>query len=101
MAFIIDTQYRDALMGAFCSSPTAPNALSLFFQPQVNMHTGDVLGYEALLRWFDPTFGYVSPEKCLEIVDFYHLNDHLNQWLIIQAVSSLTKIQPHQYITIN
>mgnify|MGYP000594290695 CR=1 FL=1 len=103
MAFIINSKYKDALLKAFhpVYGSQKVGALSLFFQPQVDLKTREVVGYEALLRWFDPTFGYVSPEKCLEIADFYRLTNDFNRWLIVQAVAGLQEISQHRHIAIN
>src|SRR2546430_1787445 len=37
--------------------------LSLHYQPQLNMRTGDVTGMEALLRWTHPELGAVPPRS--------------------------------------
>jgi len=40
-----------------------------FYQPQVNMATGEVAGVEALLRWRHPTLGMVSPEQVIRVAE--------------------------------
>ncbi len=103
MAFIVNTNYHNALVEALnpqTSMQTTP-PLSLSFQPQVDMKSGRVLGYEALLRWFDPLFGAIHPEKCIEIVNFYNLTHSLNQWLVMEAIRHLAYIHTDQHIAIN
>ncbi|BAE52133.1 EAL domain-containing protein [Paramagnetospirillum magneticum] len=39
------------------------------YQPQVDIHTGEVVGAEALLRWRDPTLGEVSPAHFIPIAE--------------------------------
>lgn len=36
--------------------------LSLVYQPQVNVHTGKIIGVEALSRWHHPALGHVPPD---------------------------------------
>lgn len=35
----------------------------VYYQPQVNVETGDIIGFEALVRWIHPINGIVSPVK--------------------------------------
>jgi diguanylate cyclase (GGDEF)-like protein len=39
--------------------------LAVFLQPQMDLHTGDVVGAEALVRWHHPTRGLLSPAHLL------------------------------------
>jgi diguanylate cyclase (GGDEF)-like protein len=39
------------------------NELDLFYQPKVDLRTGDVAGVEALLRWDHPRLGKVGPDE--------------------------------------
>ena len=40
-----------------------------WYQPQVDAHTLEVCGVEALMRWNHPTLGVLTPEKFLEIAE--------------------------------
>jgi diguanylate cyclase (GGDEF)-like protein/PAS domain S-box-containing protein len=42
---------------------------TLFYQPKVNMRTGEVTGAEALIRWFHPERGLVSPGAFLPEIE--------------------------------
>jgi diguanylate cyclase (GGDEF)-like protein len=43
--------------------------LELYYQPQVELATGRIIGLEALLRWFHPTRGMVSPSLFIPIAE--------------------------------
>jgi diguanylate cyclase (GGDEF)-like protein len=43
------------------------DALELFYQPQACARTGRITGFEALLRWKHPTFGYVPPPEIVAV----------------------------------
>lgn len=43
--------------------------LSLVYQPQVNVHTGKIIGVEALSRWHHPVLGHVPPDHFIETAE--------------------------------
>ncbi|MFI5490934.1 putative bifunctional diguanylate cyclase/phosphodiesterase [Actinoplanes sp. NPDC051859] len=43
--------------------------LTLYYQPQIAIATGEVVGVEALLRWRHPERGVVGPEELLRVVE--------------------------------
>ncbi|MFY0408680.1 putative bifunctional diguanylate cyclase/phosphodiesterase [Solicola sp. PLA-1-18] len=45
----------------------ADGALELYFQPQADARTGSVTGFEALLRWQHPQFGFVPPPEIVAV----------------------------------
>jgi diguanylate cyclase (GGDEF)-like protein/PAS domain S-box-containing protein len=61
----------------------------LFYQPKVNMKTGDVFGIEALIRWFHPIKGLISPLTFLPIIESTDLEIHVGDWVINEAVAQL------------
>ncbi|RDH89706.1 MAG: hypothetical protein DIZ77_10315 [endosymbiont of Seepiophila jonesi] len=40
----------------------------LFFQPQIDIQTGELIGAEALLRWRHPERGYILPDHFIPVV---------------------------------
>jgi EAL domain-containing protein (putative c-di-GMP-specific phosphodiesterase class I) len=62
-------------------------APELRFQPAVDIATGRLLGFEALLRWNDPIRGVLAPGV---ILSWAEANDHmaaLNAWILFEACS--------------
>ncbi|BBH64467.1 GGDEF-domain containing protein [Actinoplanes sp. OR16] len=43
--------------------------ITLFYQPQIAIATGEVIGVEALLRWCHPKRGTVGPEELLRVAE--------------------------------
>ncbi|MFO8048302.1 MAG: EAL domain-containing protein [Desulfosudaceae bacterium] len=45
------------------------NEFTIFYQPQVDLQTFEVIGMEALLRWKHPRQGYISPSEFIPILE--------------------------------
>ncbi|MGQ0709186.1 MAG: EAL domain-containing protein [Rhodoferax sp.] len=61
----------------------------LHYQPKVNMHTGRVLGAEALIRWQHPERGLVGPGDFLPVVENQPLAVEIGDWVLERAVRQL------------
>ncbi|EQH14721.1 diguanylate cyclase domain protein [Clostridioides difficile DA00203] len=62
------------------------NDFELFFQPQVNAVTKEVIGAEVLLRWHSSTYGEVSPVEFIPILEQSNLIIPVGKWIIKEAV---------------
>ena len=62
------------------------NELRLYYQPKVDMLTGDVFGVEALLRWIHPEKGIIPPLDFLPVIDGTELEFKIGAWVINQAL---------------
>ena len=67
--------------------------LRLFYQPQVDMRSGQVVGVEALIRWQHPELGLLSPGEFLPIIDGTPLEVDLGEWVLEHALRQLTQWQ--------
>jgi len=65
------------------------NQMQLYYQPKVNMKTGEVFGAEALIRWIHPEKGVIAPLKFLPIIESTPLEITLGNWVINEALSQL------------
>ncbi|HBR00301.1 MULTISPECIES: EAL domain-containing protein [unclassified Roseofilum] len=59
--------------------------LDVHYQPQVSLHTGNVIGAEALIRWQHPERGWISPAKFIPIAEETGLIDAIGKWVLVQA----------------
>jgi predicted signal transduction protein with EAL and GGDEF domain len=53
------------------------NELTLAYQPQIDLITGNILGVEALTRWMHPIRGFVSPAQFIEVAEQSDLIDEI------------------------
>jgi diguanylate cyclase (GGDEF)-like protein/PAS domain S-box-containing protein len=65
------------------------NALQLHYQPQVDVQTGIIVGAEALLRWFDPVLGHVSPARFVPVAEATGLILPLSEWVLETACQQI------------
>lgn len=73
---------------------------SLHFQPQLNLETGKVRMFEALLRWNNPRLGNVSPMQFIKLAEETHLIVPIGEWVIDEACAMLSKIHAQGFVDI-
>ncbi len=58
------------------------NELSLYFQPQYNLFTKELIGAEVLLRWYNEKLGHISPVEFIPIAENSHLIIKVSDWVL-------------------
>jgi diguanylate cyclase (GGDEF)-like protein/PAS domain S-box-containing protein len=71
----------------------AVDGLDLFYQPQVDLTTGRVLGVEALARWNHPTRGPVPPMEFVALAEAVGLAAALDRWALTRACRDLVRLR--------
>jgi diguanylate cyclase (GGDEF)-like protein/PAS domain S-box-containing protein len=69
------------------------NNLALFFQPTVEFSSKKIVGAEALLRWYHPQRGYITPEEIVTLAEECGMIVILGQWVLETACQQLKSWQ--------
>jgi diguanylate cyclase (GGDEF)-like protein len=67
----------------------ADDCLELWYQPQLSLTTGKVIGAEALLRWRTADGKFVSPAVFIPLAEYSGLIIEIGDWVISQACKQL------------
>ncbi len=57
----------------------------LFYQPQISLHSGEMRGVEALIRWHHPERGMIPPDEFIEVAERIGIINELGDWVIETA----------------
>ena len=80
--FSIETELRRAL---------DKDQLKLFYQPLINLKSGEVAGFEALARWTHEERGEISPTEFIPVAEESGLILELGRWAMDQATHTLAE----------
>lgn len=104
-AFDEEVQNKASLARDLRLSLIEGKGLDLHYQPQVDLFTGRVVGFEALLRWTHPQRGSISPVEFIPIAESSRLICELGSWVLRkaarQAMTWLLEGGPPREIAVN
>ncbi|MCM3638041.1 EAL domain-containing protein [Sporosarcina luteola] len=94
----MNTAFTDtALMEAHLRRAIEFNELELHYQPQVNLKTGEIDSFEALLRWNNRKFGFVSPAQFIPLAEESGLIHSIGDWVLEVVCAQLKEWQDKQF----
>lgn len=75
--------------------------LSIFFQPIVDLETGRIRTFEALVRWFHPEKGELRPDEFIPVAEETGVIITLGNWITAQAAKAAAQWPDDVTIAVN
>jgi diguanylate cyclase len=72
----------------------------VYYQPQVELSTGNIVGAECLIRWKHPDMGFISPMKFIPIAEETGLIIPIGEWVLRQGCKQAKIWQKYQPLRI-
>ncbi|WP_252108340.1 MULTISPECIES: bifunctional diguanylate cyclase/phosphodiesterase [unclassified Halomonas] len=87
-ALRVDIQRRQELTERL-QLAISEQTLELYFQPQLDLVSGELAGAEALCRWYDAQWGWINPCEFIVLAEERGLINPLGEWVLGQAAAQL------------
>jgi diguanylate cyclase (GGDEF)-like protein/PAS domain S-box-containing protein len=85
---VMETNLRHALVN---------DEFLLYYQPWLDLETGNITGMEALLRWRHPRWGMVPPASFIQLAEETGLIIPIGEWVLRTACSQLQSLRQAGY----
>ena len=82
-----------ALVGDLHEELENTKNLQLYYQPQIDLFSHEMVAVEALLRWPHPQLGLISPEQIIKMAEHTGLIAALTQWVIDTSLSETSHLR--------
>ncbi|MBQ8109296.1 MAG: GGDEF and EAL domain-containing protein [Clostridia bacterium] len=66
--------------------------IMVYYQPVVRVSSGEICGYEALVRWVDPDVGMLAPADFIETLEQYQLINVVDQYVVKQVCKDFREL---------
>ncbi|MGX5665873.1 putative bifunctional diguanylate cyclase/phosphodiesterase [Rhizobium daejeonense] len=66
--------------------------IEVWFQPQVLLESGEISGFEALVRWYHPHIGFISPPEIISAAQSMHLAEKLTGYITAGVCRMLNRL---------
>jgi len=95
-----ELRYRNELEAGIRSGLRAHEFVP-YYEQQVNLDSGEIVGFEMLARWHSPSFGMVGPEVFIPIAEEIGVITELSEQLIAQALADAREWDPRLTLSVN
>lgn len=89
---LIEDYKRKLLITNSIAKALEENEFSLYYQAKIN-RDGLLMGFEALIRWYHPSLGLISPGEFIPIAEQSGKVPTITRWVITQVCKEMAVIQ--------
>lgn len=75
----------------------AARKLEVWYQPQVDLNTGCIIGVESLLRWPQSDGSFISPAEFIPLAEYSGLIVDIGAWVIEEACQQIRRFNERDY----
>ena len=90
---MIEVQEQSQKMQDKIQSALYEEKFTLHFQPQVSLDTENIVGVEALIRWYDDEFGYVPPDQFIAVAEESTAILAIDVWVVRHVCEAIVRWQ--------
>lgn len=72
-----------------------------YFEPQVNLLTGEIIGFEVLARWDHPLSGMIEPDRFIPVAEEHGLIGRLSEQIMLAAMTEAAGWDPSIKLSVN
>jgi len=62
--------------------------MRVWYQPKINLRTGEIIGFEALLRWQHPQRGLLGPREFLPAIEMTDVIIEIGEWVMHETLTT-------------
>lgn len=77
----------------YLRSALGKSEFELYYQPQFDVRTGKITGFEALIRWRNDEMGFVMPSNFIKVAEDTNLIIPIGEWVLRNACIFLKRLQ--------
>ncbi len=81
----VKANHQSLLLDAALYEAIQQHQLTLYYQPKICVKTGKIAGAEALIRWFHPELGMISPAQFIPLAEQNGLIGSIGEWVFRAA----------------
>lgn len=81
----INANHQNILLDTALYEAIEEDQLTLYYQPKISTTTGKIVGAEALIRWFHPDLGKISPSQFIPLAEKNGLIGSIGEWVFRAA----------------
>jgi len=85
---------RRTMIEVYVRTALADNQFNLHYQPQYEVDSGKLRGFEALIRWRHPELGAIEPKELLPIAESTKTLIPIGEWIIRRSCLTLLQVAP-------